>query len=293
VTDKTSIIPTPSPVSPPLVAPVLSPEILFLRHAEDLVAAGQREQALDHLRQLIQDFPEQTRGYLRIASLLKEERRWKEAQEILKVAVERSPECQASWRALVEVCLEIGAYDDVLGYAQRLLKYQPRSLFARDALIAAYIQRGQMEKALFLLRERLRLTPTDPWIHFQQGALLRHIGDVAGATRAFERALQYTQEQETENKENRENRENIEMAADIRLALEMLERYQVHQIVLLASEDLAFSLQINQASEEKVQAAIEARGFYLSPVGISLLRGTRKQGRLTVGSAPSRILQYH
>ena len=310
MTDKTSITPTTSTTTPPLVA---TPEMLFLRHAEDLLALGEREKALLHLQQFIQDFPEQTRGYLRIASLLKEERRWKEAQEILKVAVTHSPQCQATWRALVEVCLEIGAYTDVLGYAQRLLKQQPRSLFARDALIAAYIQRGQMERALSLLQERLCFTPTDPWIHFQQGALRRHIGDVAGAVRSFERALKYTQPSREngiyqENSANSANANsantnsantntNSEMGVDIRLALEMLERYQVHQIILLASEDVAFSLQINQLAHEKVAQAVESRGFYLSNTGLSLLQSICQQGILTssvrTNAAVSRIRQYH
>jgi tetratricopeptide (TPR) repeat protein len=279
VTDKTLTTPNPQPVSPPRVATTLS---VVLRHADDLVASGQREQALVHLRQLIQDFPKHTRGYLRIASLLKEERRWKEAQEILKVAVKHAPGCQASWRALVEVCLEIGAYEEVLGYAQRLLKHQPRSLFAHDALIAVYTQRGQMEKALSLLQQRLRLTPCDPWIHFQQGALRRHVGDVAGATRSFERALGYANEPE--------------IASDIRLALEVLERYQVHQIIQLASEDVAFSLQIHQLAEENVHHAIQSRGFYLSATGLGLLISVCKQSDLIRASvtspSSSRVRQY-
>jgi tetratricopeptide (TPR) repeat protein len=284
VTDKTITHTPPPPVSPPRVAATLSVVLRhaddLVRHADDLLASGEREQALAHLRQLIQDFPKQTRGYLRIASLLKEERRWKEAQEILKVAVKHAPGCHASWRALVEVCLEIGAYEEVLGYAQRLLKHQPRSLFAHDALIAVYTQRGQMERALSLLGQRLRLTPCDPWIHFQQGALRRHVGDVAGATRSFERALQYAQE--------------ADLASDIELALEVLERYQVHQIVMLASEDMAFSLQIHQLSEEKVCLAVQARGFYLSATGLGLLNSVCRQSAVTAStpSSVSKVRQY-
>jgi tetratricopeptide (TPR) repeat protein len=185
---------------------------------------------------------------------LRQEKRVQEARMVLESAVMYAPHCAALRKALTEICLETGRYDEVITQGQTLLALRPRSVFALDALVAAYIQQGRIERALKLLQERLRILPDDAWTHFQCGALWRHLGNHAEAIGALERALKAKDIEEV-------------LAQNICSAIEMLDRPQIRQILVLASEDLHFRLAVQKNPTE----AIKERGFYLSHAGLVAL----------------------
>jgi tetratricopeptide (TPR) repeat protein len=227
-------------------------EAQYLRRADALAASGQVEKALAHHRKLVTALPESTHGYLRIASLLRQAKRAGEALEVLR-AVARAPRCLAPREALAETCLESGRWEEAIGESRILLSLSPHSLFARDVLSAAYLQRGLLDAALRITDEMIRLDPTDATNHFKRGVLLQQKGRIGAAIQSFCRVLEMAPDPE--------------VAEESRAALEMLDGYQIRQILTIAVEDVPFRLNLQRDAGE----AIAEKGYLLSDAGLQAL----------------------
>lgn len=243
-----------------------------LRRADDLIASGKIEQALERLRKLISDVPGATRGYLKMASLLRQKRRVSEALDVLRAAISQNPAALTPREVLAELCLELGRWDEAIAQSRALLEYAPRSLFARDVLSAAYLQRGLLDRALCVTDEMITIDPNDPAHHFKRGVLLQQKGQLGSAVRAFVRVLQMHPDSEA--------------ADESRAAIEMLDCYQLRQIVTLAVEDVPFRLRLRHSCVE----AVMQRGFFLSDQGIAALCQMRFD---ELPSAPTGWRQYY
>lgn len=256
-----------SPDHSVLIPSQLARETRSLRRADALVAAGQPDKAVAHLRRLTQTLPGATRASLKMASLLKDSRRVGEALTVLRRATEEAPANPAPHEALAELALEVGAIDEAITSAKLLLALVPRSITARDILSAAYLQRGLLSDALRVAQELCRLDPTEPLHHFKRGVLLQQMGIVGGATEAYLRVLA-----DSAGDEEYED----DFVGETRDALEMLDRYQLRQIAILAVEDMVFRANLQRDAFE----AATAKGFRLSPAGIAAL------GRLALDELP-------
>ncbi|MBC7808347.1 MAG: tetratricopeptide repeat protein [Akkermansiaceae bacterium] len=251
-----------------LVPAQLARETRSLRRADALVAAGHTEKAVAHLRRLTQTVPGTTRASLKMANLLKESKRVGEALTVLRRATVEAPANPAPHEALAELALEVGATDEAITSAKLLLALVPRSIAARDILSAAYLQRGLLSDALRVAQELCRLDPNEPLHHFKRGVLLQQMGIVGGATEAYLRVLaDCAGDEEYED----------DFVGETRDALEMLDRYQLRQIAILAVEDMVFRVNLQRDPFETATA----KGFRLSPAGIAAL------GRLALDDLPS------
>jgi tetratricopeptide (TPR) repeat protein len=229
-----------------------------LQKVETLIAQGQTDKAIDHLRKLITALPDSTRGHLRIASLLHEKRQSTEAVDILRTVIRRAPAAEAAAReVLAEICLEVGRPDEAIEHSRAILQKTPRSLFARDVLSAAYLQCGRLDESLRVIQEMIQLDPLDAANHFKKGVLLQQKGQLHAATVSFMRVLQMDSDSEA--------------ADESRAALEMLDGCQIRQIIMLAVEDVPFRLRLRRQPEE----AVIARGFLLSDYGLAALSQMR------------------
>ncbi|MBC8103311.1 MAG: tetratricopeptide repeat protein [Cytophagales bacterium] len=232
-------------------------ETRSLRRAADLAAEGKIDRALDHLRRLIVAVPNSLRGRLRLATLLREKNKSREALEVLRAAVQNAPLSLQPREMLAELCLEAGRWEEAVEQCRALLALSPNSILARDILSAVHLQRGHLEKALRVIDEMIRLDPRDAGNHFKRGVLLQQMGNVGGAVTAFERALEMAPD--------------TEAAEESRAALEMLDNYQIRQVITLAVEDLGFRVQLRRDSTR----AITAKGYILSHSGLSALSQMR------------------
>ena len=163
------------------------------------------------------------------------------------------PSCPVSREALADICVEIGRYEDVIPHGRALLQLRPRSIHARDLLSTAYLHRGQYERALRLTDEMVRLDPFDPAHHFKRGVILQQVGLLAPSCQAFARTLELGPD--------------VELQEACQMAIDLLERYQIRQILTLASEETLFRLQLLREPHETVLA----RGFYLSETAVAVL----------------------
>jgi tetratricopeptide (TPR) repeat protein len=248
----------PSSNSPlPRIRKTESRETRSLRRAETLAAQGQIDRALDHLRKLVLAVPSSLKGRIRLATLLREKNRAAEALEVLRAAVQSAPATLQPREMLAELCLEAGQWDESIEQCRALLVLSPNSLAARDVLSAAHLQRGHLQKALRVIDEMIRLDPHDAGNHFKRGVLLQQMGNVGGAVTAFERALEMAPD--------------TEAADESRSALEMLDNYQIRQVITLAVEDINFRVQLRRDSTR----AVASKGYILSSSGLSALSQMR------------------
>lgn len=254
--------------------PLPKDEWRWLHQADALAASGRIEEAVAQLRTLVHALPDSTRGYLRLADLLRQRCRSGEAREILETAVAHFPDCPVSREALAEVCVEIGRYEEAIQHSRTLLALKPRSIHARDLLSTAYLHRGQYERALRLTDEMVRLDPFEPSHHFKRGVVLQQAGLLAASCQAFVRTLELSPEEEL-----------LEACA---LAIDLLERYQIRQILSLASEDMLFRLHLLR----EPHGSVRARGFYLSETAVAVL--VAQLPHLTFDPQPGwRHYRYH
>ncbi len=222
-----------------------------LRRADALAASGQADKAVAVLRRLVRDQPGSTRACLRLASLLRDARRSDEALVTLRHAVTFRPDSLPFREALAELCLEMGRVSDAIAEGRALLQIAPRSLLARDVLSAAYLQSGELSRALGVAEEMIALDPTDGSNHFKRGVLLQQMGRVGPALAAFLRAL------ELEDSDS-------EVSDECRSAVEMLDGWQMRQIVQIAVENIPFRLQLRRDPA----GAVAEKGYLLSERGL-------------------------
>jgi tetratricopeptide (TPR) repeat protein len=255
----TNLLLAPSPGAATLPCPrkTESRETRSLRRADALAAEGKIDRAMDHLRKLILAVPGSLRGRIRLATLLREKNRAVEALEVLRAAVISAPQNLQPREMLAELCLESGRWDEAVEQCRVLLTVSPNSLAARDVLSAIHLQRGHLEKALRVIDEMIRLDPHDAGNHFKRGVLLQQMGNVGGAVSAFERALEMAPD--------------TEAAEESRIALEMLDNYQIRQVITLAVEDIGFRVQLRRDSTR----AVSSKGYILSSSGMIALSQMR------------------
>jgi len=222
-----------------------------LRRADALAASGQADKAVSVLKRLVRDQPGSTRACLRLASLLRDARRSDEALLTLRHAVASSPHSLPFREALAELCLEMGRVSDAITEGRALLQIAPRSLLARDVLSAAYLQSGELARALRVAEEMIALDPFDGSNHFKRGVLLQQMGRVGPALAAFLRAL------DLEDSDS-------EVADECRSAVEMLDGWQMRQIVQLAVENIPFRLHLRRDPA----TALTEKGYLLSERGL-------------------------
>jgi tetratricopeptide (TPR) repeat protein len=144
--------------------------------------------------------------------------------------------------------LDAGRYDDAISSSKAWLRIRPHSIAARDIICTAYLQKGEIRKALETATEMVRLAPIDPIGYYKRGVLHQHDGDWRNAIQQFMFAAEMSPAGSLEHQE-------------AEAAVEAIDQYQVRAIMSLASQDLIFKTHLMRNVDE----ASRDRGFYISP----------------------------
>jgi len=222
------------------------------KRAESLAGEGRFDEAIVYQAELVDLRPQDVGAALRLGLLYREARRIEAAVIELRRAAVLSPTLCDPREALIETLLDAAMYEETISEGKALLKVSPRNVFARDVLSVAYLQLGLLEKALHMATEMVRFDPLNPGHHFKRALLLQQAGNLSDAM------TEYTRTRDLAMPES-------ELHSDAREALEALDDYQLHQIMLLAAEDWHFNHQLRSDPA----GAIHTRGFTLSAEGLS------------------------
>lgn len=219
-----------------------------------LAGAGRLAEAIQCQDEVTEIRPEDAAAFFRLGLLCREARRTEQAVAALRRSTHLRPGDRDPREALTETLVEASRYDEAILEARALLKIVPKSLFARDVLSISYLQTGKLDKALQMTGEMVWLDPLNPGHHFRRGLLFQQKGNLTAAVGEYSRALDMSHPES-------------ETYSDAEDALEMLDDEQTRQILLLASEDWFFLLQLRRDSAE----AVSERGFCLSEDGLARL----------------------
>jgi tetratricopeptide (TPR) repeat protein len=145
---------------------------------------------------------------------------------------------------------------------------------AAEQDLARATRDGDIPAALRIANTLIRLEPESAAHHYTKALLCQHQSEIELAVYEFMQAIWL--DPDGPNSEH------------ARSFLQDLDILQLHQISVLADEDLVFRTKLARNCQE---AAME-RGFALSPVGEQLLREYCERG-LSDSSPPARVARYH
>jgi tetratricopeptide (TPR) repeat protein len=214
---------------------------------------GKTKKAISMLRQAIKQAPKNAVYRYHLAQLYKEANNEDRAISEARRALNLSPDLLEARELVAELLLEQGMVDDTILEAAEILKRSPRNLRGLDLLGTAYLYQGDIDHALQIVNQMVLLSPTDPLHHFKRAILLQQKGQVGEALGSFMRVVEMESESDIAQ-------QSVE-------AIQMLDDYQIRQILLLASEDAMFRYRLTQ----DVERATRVRGYHLSPAGLAAL----------------------
>jgi tetratricopeptide (TPR) repeat protein len=214
---------------------------------------GEHRKAISMLRQAIKQAPQNALYRLSLAQLYKEVNNENRALTEARRALTLSPDLLEARELVAELLLEQGMVEDTIEEAGEILKRSPHNLRGLDLIGTAYLYRGDLDKALHVVNQMILLSPSDPLHHFKRAILLQQKGQVGEALASFLRVV--------------EMEDDSDIAQQSSEAVQMLDDYQIRQILLLASEDAMFRYRLRQ----NVELATRQRGYCLSPSGLAAL----------------------
>jgi len=221
------------------------------RRALNLADAGRFDEAIACQTEVVVLRPNDGDAHLRLGLLYREVHCIDDALTAFRRATTLDPNQSDPREALIETLLEAGRYPETISEAKVLVRMSSRNVFARDVLSVAYLQLGDLERALHMTTEMVRLDPLNAGHHFKRALLYQQQGNLPGALGEYQRARDLALS-------------GSELQDDALEALDAMDDFQLRQIFILASEDLAF----RYALIHDVTAAASERGYALTHDGL-------------------------
>jgi tetratricopeptide (TPR) repeat protein len=225
---------------------------------------AEREQWRDAAKELLRAAraePQNLGRWLQIAQWQRQSGDAKSAAQTLQTALRLhkkntrlAADDAALRQALAEAYLEAQNWEEAIVACRALLKMSPSHHFAQEILATALLQAGDLSEAENVMRDLMTQSPRDPLHRLRLATLLQLQGKLGAATREFERVLDL--------------HPDFALANEAREAVETLDRMQTQQVLMMASEQLAFRRHL----EDDLIGALEVLGFYLTESGEDSLR---------------------
>jgi tetratricopeptide (TPR) repeat protein len=156
--------------------------------------------------------------------------------------------------ALAETHMGAQHWEEGAEVCRAILAIDPRHHSALELLATAFLQTNQIDSAIEIMEQLLLLSPLDPLHRLKLATLLQLKGRLGESSREFQRVL--------------ETHGEFPFAQDAAEAVEVLDRLQTQQILMLAAEQNSFRLRLERQFDE----ALFEGGFYLSETGRESLR---------------------
>jgi len=205
---------------------------------------------------------------LRRAAREDEEPVWSEAATVLADNPKNIAEllaCIAQWHG------EASRWEECVSACDAVLRNNPRHHAALEMKSAALLHSGDIEGATQSLQSLIRLSPRDPLHRLKYATLLQLQNETPAALREYERVLAA--------------HPNAPFAEEARNAVELLDGLQMQQVMMRASEDLAFRREIQNSLDD----ALRSSGFYISDGARETLRQNLSDGRPKAPLSPPRV----
>jgi len=252
------------------------------RRARTLAESGKVSEALKCQRTVADLAPNDPEAFMQLGYLYQAASDIDAAASAFRSACWLCPESTEGHEALSEMYLDACLYDEAISESKLILRLTPNSLAARDILSTAYYQKGDIRRALDVTGEMVRMAPLDPLSHYKRGVLHQHQGDWHNALEEFQKAAEMAPDGSMERTEAES-------------AIDALDQHQVHDILMLATEDRIFQMQLSrnveEATRERGYSLSEGAAAFIGQVALDKLAGTfahHLPGFIAVQSRPQR-----
>jgi tetratricopeptide (TPR) repeat protein len=239
--------------------------------AQDAASREALTEAVDALRHAAELEPHNIERWLQIARWQRQNGDPVAAQSTLETAIKANDAANTSkvlslWLALAELQLQAQNWDDCIASCQAVLAVQPREHFALEMLATALLHKGELDASMQIVQQLLRLSPRDPLHRMRFATLLQVQGHAGEALREWEIiAAMYPDAPFSEEAEE---------------AIDMLDRAQIHQVLLRAADERTFGWEL----QRDIETTLDENNYYLSDGGMETLRQLIWDGRLEESS---------
>lgn len=210
-------------------------------------------EAVTAMQRALQLSPDNPAHYQHLAVLLRDDGRRDEALQMIKSGLSVSPADAGLLEFATEMHLEHEEPEAAILWGRRLLRVLPNSPTARELLAVAFAQADEPVEALRMIDQLIHRNPLDPSNHFKKGLLFQTNGRTHEAMDSFITTIRLAGDSP--------------LGHEASQAAETLDREQIQQIIILATEDAVFRCKLQR---DPAGAALE-RGFALSDEGLSVL----------------------
>lgn len=227
--------------------------------------------------------PRNTARWLQVARWQRQNREPQQAERTIQKALtaygksrgtdqeQDAADFQALCVGLLEAQLDQQDWGACQVTAKTILQNSPRHHFALEILATAQLHSGQIDEAAEVMQMLLLISPRDPLHRLKYATLLQLQGRSGASLEEFSRVLQ--------------SYPDAPFASDAHDAIELLDTMQIQQILIRASEQEIFRLQLQRAFDETLQQ----HGFHLSENGRESLRHMIDDGRIDTDPKPIQI----
>ncbi len=161
-----------------------------LREALGLHQAGQLGQAEAAYQKILDTDPNQVDALQLMGVLFGQTRRLDQAHNMLSRAATARPEDANIKYNLGECCRQLGRTGDALDAYRAALTMAPDHADAAAGLAGLLLQEEEADEAIEVCRKILKRVPKDPRLHNQLGCAQLDSGDVVGARKRFQKAIE-------------------------------------------------------------------------------------------------------
>lgn len=157
--------------------------------AEGVDGASAARAALPLAARLVALDPADPEAWARLAGVLRRLGDTGDVDRVLDAGLSAGPRHASLLLFAARRDMERGKPATALQHAERALSVDPASTDAMTTRAAAFVALGELSKAEFALRQAVLAAPRRTSLLVAWGEVLRRLGDVRGASRAFERAV--------------------------------------------------------------------------------------------------------
>lgn len=162
--------------------------------AEIAEAEGDKDVAEQAYRRMLAVDPQSSAAISGLIHLLLEEKRYSDAEPLLKAALIRDPDDPTLNSQYAALLAAEGKTDEAVGSLEKLHKIEPKDRHVAKMLADAYAEAGEADKADSIYAELLVATPNDPELESGRGQVLIREGKYPEALNLLQNAAKIHQD---------------------------------------------------------------------------------------------------
>jgi spermidine synthase len=159
------------------------------QRAEDLLAAGKRQEFMSLLQEALRRNPERVKARNNLGGALLQDGRAEEAIREFRLALAVRPDYASAHNNLGSALASTGRFDEAVQHYRSAVTIEPDKASTHYDLARALVSSGVLEEAAVHYRRCIELKPEFTQAHFDLGALLHQAGRTNDALARFRNVL--------------------------------------------------------------------------------------------------------